>query len=110
LDDIEIVNFLPLPNVYYAGSHGFDIRAPGEQGQVKQVAAAYLPALEVFCKAISAKVANIQGSLVENNKYSISIHYRNIVNPDDEKTIEGYIDELLAQYKDQLKKVASYFQ
>jgi trehalose-6-phosphatase len=106
---IIIVDFLPLSHVYYAGSHGFDIRAPssatGEQGQVKQVASSYLPALEAFCKAISARVAHISGSLVENNKYSISIHYRNVASEDDVRTIETAIDELLSQYKDQLKKV-----
>lgn len=41
------VGFVKLNNLYYAGSHGFDIQGPS-QLSLKQVATDYIPSLTSF--------------------------------------------------------------
>jgi len=72
-----IYNFVKLDSLYYAGSHGFDIRRPN-QPPIKQVGGDYLPSLAGFCAEITKSLKHIQGALVEDNLYCITIHYRNV--------------------------------
>jgi trehalose 6-phosphate phosphatase len=72
-----IIDFVGLDRIYYAGSHGFDIRGPGNI-LLKEVAAEYLPALRACSSAIRASIEYIPGASIEDNTYSFSVHYRNI--------------------------------
>jgi len=91
-----ITKFVGLDNLYYAGSHGYDIRGPKNQ-EIKTVADDYLPDLKQFCEDITQKISQFGGSLVEDNVFSISVHHRNS-SDEDRKLIEKAVDSVLANY------------
>jgi len=91
----KIRSFVQLDSLYYAGSHGFDIRAPGNR-VVHQVANEYLPALSAFFEAARSAVAGVAGALVEDNRFSVSVHYRNVAE-EARSRVEAEVDRLLAE-------------
>jgi len=103
-----------LGRVNIAASHGFHIGiAPtSNNGRVeisianngvfvteKTVGDEYLPSLKLAYDEISNEALKYKGSFVENNGFSISVHYRNLEPAEssqkDADKIEKYIDELL---------------
>ncbi|KAF0908019.1 hypothetical protein E2562_022879 [Oryza meyeriana var. granulata] len=85
----KVFDFVKLEELYYAGSHGMDIRGPtaaaseyhhikAKQGDAVtcQPAAEFLPVIEEVYHALTVKMASIRGALVENNKFCLSVHYR----------------------------------
>lgn len=72
----KIQNFVSIPQLYYAGSHGFDIEGPDGTAIKNQVAAQFLADLRQVRDALAASVAAISGATVEDNIFSVSLHYR----------------------------------
>lgn len=97
--------FVGLKELYYAGSHGMDIMAPArpstdeevKEGNLYQPASEFLPMInEVFVTLVEI-TKNIEGAKVENNKFCVSVHYRNV----DEKswtTVAEYVQDTLKRY------------
>mmetsp|Transcript_15230 Transcript_15230/g.30850 ORF Transcript_15230/g.30850 Transcript_15230/m.30850 type:complete len:365 (-) Transcript_15230:328-1422(-) len=98
-----ITNFVKLNSVFYAGSHGFDIRAPGGEKVIAQVGEEYLPLLQKTCKELRKLLKAFPGSLVEDNKYAISAHYRR-VDPRHWEKMERIVDDEVAKSAGKLKK------
>jgi trehalose-phosphatase len=95
LDDVrQRVN---IGAIIYAGSHGFDIAGPG--GLRKQVAAEFLPSLDLAEKELEKAVAEIAGARVERKRFSIAAHYRN-VNASDVPKLEGAVSEVAARHRE----------
>jgi len=97
-----ITGFMKLDTVYYAGSHGFDIRAPGGT-KIKQVAEKFVPILKQFYQMMSEKALPFAGALVEDNNFSISVHYRNVEDQSSVPKLEGLIDEFISSHPDLVK-------
>lgn len=92
---IDTINkFLQLPELYYGASHGFDVYGPHLK-PLHAPAENYLPLLKQFNDTVHDKTKHIQGSLVEDCKYSISVHYRNVTNDNDNKFIADTVDSVL---------------
>ncbi|XP_056695638.1 probable trehalose-phosphate phosphatase H [Spinacia oleracea] len=81
----KVYNFVQLPKLYYAGSHGMDIKSPANkcfkfpkksQEVVFQPASEFIPMIEQVYKTLSEKTKNILGASVEHNKFCLSVHYR----------------------------------
>jgi trehalose 6-phosphate phosphatase len=92
LDDVrQRVN---VDTIIYAGSHGFDIAGPG--GLHKQVAAEFLPNLDLAEKELEEALTGIPGARVERKHFSIAAHYRNVRESDVPK-LEA-VSEVAARY------------
>ena len=63
-----------LDELYYAGSHGFDILGP--DGSNYKMAESFRPSLEEAKVKLEEQLAHIAGALVEDNNFSVSAHYR----------------------------------
>ncbi|KAK9072141.1 hypothetical protein SSX86_008573 [Deinandra increscens subsp. villosa] len=79
----KVCNFVRLSELYYAGSHGMDIKGPssrkhqqGNQNVLCQPAKEFLPMMAEVYKILIEKTKDIVGANVENNKFCLSIHYR----------------------------------
>lgn len=81
----KVYNFVRLSELYYAGSHGMDIKGPAEGSEQRQQmcdpiicqpAREFLPMIDEVYKVLMEKMKHIPGAIVENNKYCLSIHYR----------------------------------
>lgn len=71
LDDVaRLVN---LPELVYAGSHGFDIRGPDLR---TQIGAEQTPALDRAEAALKRELSAIDGALVERKRFAIAVHTR----------------------------------
>ncbi|THU53135.1 hypothetical protein C4D60_Mb10t11220 [Musa balbisiana] len=89
----KVFSFVQLRELYYAGSHGMDIRGPVKatkhtKAKAKAVsfqpASEFLPMIDEVYKALVEKTKSIQGSKVENNTFSLSVHFRCV----EEKVLE----------------------
>jgi trehalose 6-phosphate phosphatase len=93
LDDVrQRVN---VDKIIYAGSHGFDIAGPG--GLRKQVAAEFLPNLDLAEKELEEALAGIPGARVERKRFSIAAHYRN-AKESDVPRVELAVGKVAARY------------
>ncbi|KAG2715637.1 hypothetical protein I3843_03G089500 [Carya illinoinensis] len=112
----KVYEFVGLTELYYAGSHGMDIIGPvrenisddhpncirsmdeqGKEVNLFQPAGEFLPMInEVFGSLVEC-TKDIRGAKVENNKFCISVHYRNV----DEKSwtvVAQRVDDVLKDY------------
>ena len=141
----KLRNFVQLPELYYAGSHGFDIDGPGgtwggvlsflscvaappsrpresphryavaatpgppvdrrERGHDPRYAAAGLrhsvssemvPVLRAARDLLIERLQVIEGSSVEDNRFSVSVHWRNCA-VDDRPAVEAIVDSTLRE-------------
>ncbi|CAI0429197.1 unnamed protein product [Linum tenue] len=75
----KVYKFVRLAELYYAGSHGMDIKGPINQGTepvICQPASEFLPMIDEVFKELVAKTKLTPGAKVENNKFCVSVHFR----------------------------------
>ncbi|PIN18945.1 Trehalose-phosphatase [Handroanthus impetiginosus] len=80
----KVYSFVRLAELYYAGSHGMDIKGPskgskykkGAQAVLFQPASEYLPMIDEVYKALLEVTKGTPGAKVENNKFCVSVHFR----------------------------------
>ncbi|KAK9292570.1 hypothetical protein L1049_020544 [Liquidambar formosana] len=112
----KVYEFVGLKELYYAGSHGMDIMGPvrqsdfddhlscitstdqqGKELNLFQPASEFLPMIDEVFRSLVESVSEIKGAKVENNKFCVSVHYRNV----DEKswtTIAQCVGNILKDY------------
>ncbi|KAJ1268380.1 hypothetical protein BS78_07G130400 [Paspalum vaginatum] len=103
----KVFEFVKLAELYYAGSHGMDIKGPAKgsrhtkaakaKGVLFQPASQFLPMIEQVHQALMEKTKCIPGAKVENNKFCVSVHFRCV----DEKswsTLADLVKSVLADY------------
>lgn len=112
----KVHELVGLTELYYAGSHGMDIMGPvgvtasidhhgcvkltdrqGEELKHYQPAGEFLQMIDKVFRTLVEKTKGIKGTIVENNKFCASVHYRNV----DEKnwrTIAQLVHNLLTDY------------
>ncbi|KAF8679238.1 hypothetical protein HU200_046012 [Digitaria exilis] len=104
----KVFNFVKLAELYYAGSHGMDIKGPTAQSKhakakaeavLCQPASEFLPVIDEVCRALTAKTAAIPGATVENNKFCLSVHFRCV--PEEKwRALEDQVRSVLKEYPD----------
>ncbi|KAL5171085.1 putative trehalose-phosphate phosphatase J [Glycine soja] len=90
----KVYNFVRLAELYYAGSHGMDIKGPTRSSKYNkdskaeailcQPASDFLPMIDEVYQQLVEKTKSTPGALVENNKFCLSVHFRCV----DEKVLE----------------------
>jgi trehalose 6-phosphate phosphatase len=78
----DVENLVGLDSLVYAGSHGFDIRAPGGAAIGQAVDRRYLDALAAAADGLRAKLHAIDGVIVEDKTYAVAVHYRLVAEPE----------------------------
>lgn len=90
----KVYEFVQLPELYYAGSHGMDIMGPAEGSNgVKahglksldeegnevvlfQPASEFVLVMDEIFKLLEEKASKVHGARVEHNKFCVSVHFR----------------------------------
>ncbi|KAK9713443.1 hypothetical protein RND81_06G027300 [Saponaria officinalis] len=80
----KVYGFVKLAELYYAGSHGMDIKAPakgskflkGSQGVLFQPASEFLPMMDEVYSTLLEKTKTILGAKLEHNRFCVSVHFR----------------------------------
>jgi len=70
----DVFGMVDLPDLHYAGSHGFDIRGP--DGLREERAPEYLPDLDAAEEEIRDLLDGIPGARVERKRFAVAVHYR----------------------------------
>lgn len=97
-----IKQFVEMDELYYAASHGFDICGPGGL-KLMQIGEDVLPHLQQAFQSLQQALGNIQGCLIEDNRLSVSVHYRN-VEPVYFPEIERAVDDIVAMHNTYIVK------
>ncbi|GMI75640.1 trehalose-6-phosphate phosphatase A [Hibiscus trionum] len=111
----KVYEFVGLTELNYAGSHGMDIMSPvrqssddysnyilstdkkGKEVNLFQPASEFLPMIDEVFNSLVNSTEEIQGAKVENNKFCVSVHYRNV----DEKewtTVAQRVHDVIRNY------------
>jgi trehalose 6-phosphate phosphatase len=77
-DRADVQNLVGIENIYYAGSHGFDIAGPDKKETNPENVKDYLPELGQADKVIRKAIKDIEGAWVERKKFAIAVHYRKV--------------------------------
>jgi len=85
-----------LDNIYYAGSHGFDIAGPHGTHHEHRKGTEALPALDDAERMLREAVKDIDGALIDRKHFSIAVHYR-LARAADVAAIEAAVDAALAR-------------
>ncbi|KAG6705543.1 hypothetical protein I3842_07G183900 [Carya illinoinensis] len=80
----KVYNFVRLEELFYAGSHGMDIKGPskhpksdkGNQELIFEAASEFLTMIDEVYKALINEISSIPGAKVENNKFCLAVHFR----------------------------------
>lgn len=86
-----------LDNLFYAGTHGFDIVGPAGSGIHYQVGQEFLPAMEELHQRLHGALARVPGLLLETKGCSMAVHYR-LVEEGAVPDVEARVDGLLQDY------------
>lgn len=88
-----------VDNIWYAGSHGFEIAGPRGEHTEYQEGLDYLPALDAAEQRLRAALVDISGCLVERKKFSIAIHYRQVAQ-DEVESVRRIVDRIHASHSE----------
>ncbi|XWS33306.1 hypothetical protein CRYUN_Cryun22dG0070200 [Craigia yunnanensis] len=80
----KVYKFVKLAELYYAGSHGMDIKGPEKRSKSNkdsesvlfQPASEFLPMIDEVYKQLVEITKSTPGAKVENNKFCLSVHFR----------------------------------
>ncbi|KAB5568683.1 hypothetical protein DKX38_002476 [Salix brachista] len=79
----KVYSFVRLSELYYAGSHGMDIKGPSKNsckykkgGVLFQPASEFLPMIDEVYNVLLERTKSVPGAKVENNKFCVSVHFR----------------------------------
>ena len=82
----DVSTLVDLPELNYAGSHGFDISGPKSEGDLKHEAAAEVePVIEEVTRRLKRELAEVEGTVVEPKRFTVAVHYRLV----DERQVEA---------------------
>jgi len=94
-DDVR--SKVQIKNIFYAGSHGFEIVEPNGKVEINAEAQKIRPVVDEVYAKLTERLKNVQGALVEHVKYTISAHYRLVSNEDFFK-VEQAVEDILKEY------------
>ncbi len=93
----DVHALVALDNLYYAGSHGFDIAGPQATAIRHEIGSEYRPILDDAARIFNDEIAPIEGALIEDKRFSLAVHYR-LVNESEVPSIESVVDEVVATH------------
>ena len=92
----DLKRLVKIKDLVFIGNHGWEIRETATPVKMKQTKEQKYSMWKV-CKALQEKLSIINGILVEDKGYSITVHYRN-ASSTDEKPVKKIINEIVKDY------------
>ncbi len=92
----DVKKKVDIDGIFYAGSHGFEIVQPDGNVHVNEEAQQVRKTLEHILKQLGERLRDIDGVLIEDVKYTVSVHYR-LVDEADVPTVEAEVDRILSE-------------
>lgn len=93
----DVKKRVALPELYYAGSHGFEISGPDGFARDHEDAVQVIPVFNELEPILREKLKHIAGIDFERKKFTLAIHYRQ-VKPEQEQDVHKIVPEVLRNY------------
>ena len=81
-DLADVRDLVGLDELFYAGSHGFDIQGPGGTRLEHDGGLRSLNALDDAQLQLERRLADVAGAAIERKRFAIAVHYRNSADRD----------------------------
>lgn len=91
-----------LPDIYYAGSHGFEISGPNGFSRDHEGAVKVIPVFEKLEPVLRERLKHIKGVDFERKKFTLAVHYRQ-VKEEMEQEVHQTVMEALKEYPEVTK-------
>ncbi|MFH1593532.1 MAG: trehalose-phosphatase [Candidatus Omnitrophota bacterium] len=92
----DVESLIGIKGIFYAGSHGFDIAGPGFS-MVHPEAEGSVALIAKIAEALSDRLKDVSGILIDNKKFSVAVHYR-LVDKRDTAKVEEAVKETLQEF------------
>jgi alpha,alpha-trehalase len=96
-DLTDVRERVDLPQLHYAGSHGFDISAPQGKHLLRK-GEEFLPRIEQVEERLRRDLADVPGAHIERKKYSVAVHFRE-VSAERAAEVAAIVEQVHAQYR-----------
>lgn len=93
----DVEDLVGEDNIFYAGSHGFDIAGPEGTEIRHEEGLTYLPEIARAAGELRRELAPIYGVIVENKTYALAVHFR-MVREENIGQVEQIVDKVVAQH------------
>jgi trehalose 6-phosphate phosphatase len=98
----DVRRLVGIEDVFYAGSHGFEVAGPGGWHEEYREAAGFLPFLDQAERELRDILESLMGVQIERKRYSVAVHYRRAAAKDHE-TIENRAKEIQMKHIRELR-------
>lgn len=95
----DVARRVGLPDLIYAGSHGFDVAGPG---LAHQVAPEVPPLIARAAARLAEELAEVAGAEVEPKGWTVAVHYRRVAAAD-VAAVEAAVDRVVAAHGELVK-------
>lgn len=97
----DVAERVGLSQLYYAGSHGYDISGP-RQGRdgihlEHRTAEEVVPVMERVASELEEELASVDGAIVEPKRYTVAVHYR-MTSEDGRRAVEEAVDRVVEHH------------
>jgi trehalose 6-phosphate phosphatase len=92
----EVEEMVGVNGIYYAGNHGLEIKGPGID-YINPDAERTVPVINELAERFTGMFRAVEGAIIQNKKYSLSVHYR-LVKPGEEAGVEEKVRKETAPY------------
>lgn len=72
----DVIDLVQIPQIYYAGNHGFEFKYPDGTETLLEDAKRYLPLADQIESALQQLPLSYPGIIIERKKFAIAVHYR----------------------------------
>jgi trehalose 6-phosphate phosphatase len=90
----DVRRLVGIEEIFYAGSHGFDIAGPQGWHLDYQQGIEYLPSLDLAEEELKRQLENLEGVLVERKRFAVAVHFRRVAE-ERRREVEAAFDEVL---------------
>jgi trehalose-phosphatase len=102
-DLADVRQMVALDELYYAGSHGFDVRGPGGLRMQHEGARDRLPELDAAEQELRDRLETLDGVRIERKGFAVAVHYRE-ADAGDVAVVESAVDHAIARHDGLRKK------
>lgn len=88
----DVSRKMNLPELYYAGSHGFEISGPNGFSKDHEEAEKVLPIFEEIEPLLKDRLEGISGVDFERKKFTLAVHYRQVKGPQESEVHKIVLD------------------
>ena len=74
----DLLDRVAVDNIFYAGSHGFELRYPNGETTSNEAAAKAAERLQDLVKEFETRLAGVAGSQLELKRFGLAVHYRRV--------------------------------